>query len=400
MSHFIVKFGLFLAFSWTALAIDSQYVSGSSSDERSPIDLRNPPNPPLGPLPNLQAIFDISQDVPNGGCSPQQISILETAFKACIANVEQQLLPAIAQMRAGTDSAATGWMFSYLFAISGSAKRGPNVPLSSNDEGSLGLLENTLNAILQHSRGILKFGIGNNPAVVKTRLYCSPSWLKFQDIYFPDPGNPTQPHYLMSQKWKDAQGNSNEIGLYFDAVSGIYAETEARRSAPDPNFPLDLASCGVNGFGITGVRMNAVMICPLSWGGQYNSGQNIYNFGARLPATTSEVTIAQDITYIDDLRSIAQTLLHEYLHVVARGQDGILDVSGPEIYGYPDCVNVANGPSGSTDEALGNPDNFAILGSALLKSTYDWRDGYARNPSFWAARQPSTPLTARPPPSR
>jgi hypothetical protein len=103
-------------------------------------------------------------------------------------------------------------------------------------------------------------------------------------------------------------------------VTGTAAELQRAPSQPDAQFPIDLASCGKVGFAFTSIIDNSITICPLTWGGTFNTNQNSYNFGLGLPTRVDDVAVTDDISFLDNLRSLSVTLLHELCHVVARSE--------------------------------------------------------------------------------
>jgi hypothetical protein len=192
-----------------------------------------------------------------------------------------------------------------------------------------------METIREHTQGTLQFPIGQGPPG-KTRLLCSAGHLSFFEAFAPPEGE-TDPIPIPSGKWKgrlhrsstkrkltkqckDANGNPT-IGMFFDPIANIFVEPGANPSLNDPNFPLDLRTCGKTNIALTSTLANVIIICPLAWGGTFQTDQgNSYEFGPGLPATTAEIQITQDTTFLDNLRSLATTLLHEYCHLVGRGK--------------------------------------------------------------------------------
>jgi hypothetical protein len=66
-----------------------------------------------------------------------------------------------------------------------------------------------------------------------------------------------------------------------------------------------------------------------------------------------------------------------------------MEVTNEESYGFTSVNELATDPEleGGSDLANATPDAFALLGAASQKSDFDWRDGFARRPQFWAGRR-------------
>jgi hypothetical protein len=60
-----------------------------------------------------------------------------------------------------------------------------------------------------------------------------------------------------------------------------------------------------------------------------------------------------------------------------------------EDHGFTNIHSLATDPveEGGVDVVLAHPDSYALLGAALQRNEFDWRDGFARLPQFWERRR-------------
>ncbi|KAH8671908.1 hypothetical protein BGZ60DRAFT_563416 [Tricladium varicosporioides] len=379
-----MKLRLIITFASTVLALHSGSGSRTTSnkiiradDDLDPEDLPDP----LPPRLDLEQVFDISEDVEHGGCTQDQIDRLRKAYHEAVDLADFKIPEEIGNFAEGEEDPAVGWMFNYLFGMPGSEQRGPGVPISGNNDLNIGKIDFIMQAITKHAHGIVQYP-NNRGIIIKTRLYCSPKWLEFKTTIAAADGSEGP---LQSPTWAD---EGSPPGMLHDVVTNAYLDTTKNPNANDPEFPIDLDPCGMRGYAFTMVSLNVITICPLSWGGSFTREPNTYTFGNALAVTAGEIQVTAGVTHIDELLSLSHTLLHEYMHLVGRGKRNIPFIKSNELedYGFENCVTLANDPTiGSTTAALGNAENYAYFGTALLRNDYDWRDGVARDHGFWAA---------------
>jgi hypothetical protein len=78
--------------------------------------------PLLGPPLALQDVFDVSTDVSLGGCTPDQVTALETAYTESI-KMASRIDDASSLIRFGFEPPAVGSMFEALFGIASTQQR-------------------------------------------------------------------------------------------------------------------------------------------------------------------------------------------------------------------------------------------------------------------------------------